>query len=209
MKSSASTRNRLIDAATQVFAEAGVQGATTREIARVAGVNEVTLFRHFASKEQLLSAVIAQVLAVQTEAISHLGGWTQNLQLDLKRYAELYDSALEAHQDLIRTLIGEAKRRPEVAQGVIQGATQPLKEKLIAHLKNNQMQGVVRSDLDPILAVDTFTGMLLAGMLRRTMPFLSLSYDRDHYIATCVEIFVRGISTLSPDVETTAKNHNN
>ncbi|MEH2432700.1 MAG: helix-turn-helix domain-containing protein, partial [Nostoc sp.] len=53
IRSSALTRTRLIEAASQIFASLGVQGATTREIARVAGVNEVTLFRHFASKEQL------------------------------------------------------------------------------------------------------------------------------------------------------------
>ncbi|MEH2385114.1 MAG: helix-turn-helix domain-containing protein, partial [Nostoc sp.] len=51
IRSSTLTRTRLIEAASQVFASLGVQGATTREIARVAGVNEVTLFRHFASKE--------------------------------------------------------------------------------------------------------------------------------------------------------------
>lgn len=51
----AQTRARLIKAATKVFATAGLTGATTREIARVAAVNEVTLFRHFQSKEQLLA----------------------------------------------------------------------------------------------------------------------------------------------------------
>ena len=49
------TRARLIKAATEVFANAGLTKATTREIARVAGVNEVTLFRHFQCKEQLLA----------------------------------------------------------------------------------------------------------------------------------------------------------
>jgi transcription initiation factor TFIIIB Brf1 subunit/transcription initiation factor TFIIB len=39
----AQTRARLIEAATEVFANAGLIGATTREIARVAGVNEVTM----------------------------------------------------------------------------------------------------------------------------------------------------------------------
>lgn len=47
VRSSTLTRTRLIEAGSQVFASLGVQGATTREIARVAGVNEVTLFRHF------------------------------------------------------------------------------------------------------------------------------------------------------------------
>ena len=40
----AGTRQRLLDAAARVFARSGLEGATTREIAREAKVNEVTLF---------------------------------------------------------------------------------------------------------------------------------------------------------------------
>ncbi len=39
------TEQRILDAAMRVFGRDGVSGATTREIARVARVNEVTLFR--------------------------------------------------------------------------------------------------------------------------------------------------------------------
>lgn len=48
------SRERLLDAARRVFAEHGSTGATTRRIAEEAGVNEVTLFRQFGSKEHLL-----------------------------------------------------------------------------------------------------------------------------------------------------------
>jgi AcrR family transcriptional regulator len=48
-------REKLLDAAMRVFAESGFRGATTRRIAEAAGVNEVTLFRHFKSKSALIS----------------------------------------------------------------------------------------------------------------------------------------------------------
>ncbi len=195
IRSSALTRTRIIEAASQVFANLGVQGATTREIARVAGVNEVTLFRHFASKEQLLGVVIENALALQIEALAHPEAWTKNLGVDLKHYAQLYNSMLEAQEDLIRTFIGEAKRHPEAAKQVIQAAVRPLEEKLIAYLQSSQKLGNVRPDIDPLPAVDMFTGMLLAGMLCRSANFKQNKYDRKHYIETCVEIFVRGIST--------------
>ena len=47
-------RWKLLDAAARVYAETGYRGATTRRIAQVAGVNEVTLFRHFGSKDALI-----------------------------------------------------------------------------------------------------------------------------------------------------------
>ncbi|MBD2436889.1 TetR/AcrR family transcriptional regulator [Nostoc sp. FACHB-110] len=191
------TRTRLIEAASQVFASLGVQGATTREIARVAGVNEVTLFRHFSSKEQLLKAVIENALALQIEALGHPETWTQNLYIDLRGYAQMYNTMLELQEDLIRTFIGEAKRHPEAAKQVIQEAAQPLNEKLVAYLKSCQKCGTVRTDIDPAPAVDMFLGMLLAGMLCRNAKLKHNSYSCEQYIDTCVDIFVRGISPSS------------
>ena len=134
IRSAALTRTRIIQAGMQVFAQEGLHGATTREIARVAGVNEVTLFRHFASKEQLLGAVIENALALQTEALAHPEEWTDDLMRDLRYFAQLYNSMLETTEDLIRTFIGEAKRHPEAARRVIQEAAKPVKEKLIGYL---------------------------------------------------------------------------
>jgi AcrR family transcriptional regulator len=52
------TRDRILEAAARVFARDGVAGATTREIARVARVNEVTLFRYFRNKNELLRQMV-------------------------------------------------------------------------------------------------------------------------------------------------------
>ena len=51
-------RDKILAAAVQVYAETGFRGATTRRIAAEAGVNEITLFRHFGSKLALLSEAI-------------------------------------------------------------------------------------------------------------------------------------------------------
>jgi AcrR family transcriptional regulator len=194
---SGQTRARILKAATEVFAALGIAGATTREIARVAGVNEVTLFRHFQSKEQLLAAVVQQVTALQAEALANQDEWTGNLHIDLLHYAWLYNNMLEEHEALVRMFIGEAKRHPEAALQVLRETVQPLREKLIAYLHNGVEQGNVRPDVDLLTAVDMFTGMLLSGMLRSNTIPLPRGYSRDRYIESCVDLFVRGISTLS------------
>lgn len=191
------TRNRLLSAAIEVFAQAGISGATTREIARVAGVNEVTLFRHFQSKEQLLRAVVQQVSALQIEALTNQDEWTQNLAIDLKHYAWLFNNTLEAHEDLVRIFIGEARRHPEAARQILQEAAEGLREKLIAYLQKGKDSGTIRADLDLTPAVDSFTGMLLAGMLRRSAASMPLDYSRETYIDQCVDLFVRGVSASS------------
>src|SRR5919202_7112139 len=144
----AQTRARILKAATEVFATSGIAGAATREIGRVAVVNEGTLFRHFQSKEQLLAAVVQQVTALQAEALANQDEWTGDLQIDLLHYAWLYNNMLEEHEALVRTFIGEAKRHPEAAIQVLRETIQPLREKLIAYLRNGIEQGNVRPEVD-------------------------------------------------------------
>jgi len=52
------TRETILAAALRLFSQRGFLGATTRRIAGEAGVAEVTLFRHFGSKEKLFGEVI-------------------------------------------------------------------------------------------------------------------------------------------------------
>src|SRR5262245_48721634 len=56
-------RNRrlLLDAASEAFAEGGVE-VSIGEIAQRAGVGKGTVFRHFASKEELLAAIMLGML---------------------------------------------------------------------------------------------------------------------------------------------------
>src|SRR5271157_3300423 len=58
----------ILDAALVVFQKEGFAGATTRKIAEQAGVNEVTLFRKFKTKENLFQ-LTAQRIGTQTLAM--------------------------------------------------------------------------------------------------------------------------------------------
>ncbi len=191
------TRTRLLKAAKEVFESAGIAKATTREIARVAGVNEVTLFRHFQSKEQLLAAVVQQVTALQAEALARQDEWTGDLHVDLLHYARLYSNMVEEHEAFVRMFIGEAKRHPEAALQVIREAARPLRENLIAYLLHGIVGGKIRADVDLLPTVDQFTGMLLIGVLRRHIDPTSQHYSPERYIEAAVELFVRGISTVT------------
>ncbi|MBI5014572.1 MAG: CerR family C-terminal domain-containing protein [Deltaproteobacteria bacterium] len=57
-QASAETRQRLLEAAGEVFAAKGFRGATTREICRKAGANVAAVNYHFAGKEGLYEAVV-------------------------------------------------------------------------------------------------------------------------------------------------------
>lgn len=56
--SSEDRRRQLIRAAVDLFARQGFEGTTTRQIAAAAGVNEALIFRHFATKVDLYTAIL-------------------------------------------------------------------------------------------------------------------------------------------------------
>src|ERR1051325_9091837 len=51
-------RRQILVVAISLFARKGFRGTTTKEIAQAAGVSEAMVFRHFATKEELYSAIL-------------------------------------------------------------------------------------------------------------------------------------------------------
>src|SRR3990172_2362801 len=63
------TRDRLVRAALELFTTQGYHASTTPEIAAKAGVAEGTIYRHFASKEQLLNEIYRAGVRVFTTIV--------------------------------------------------------------------------------------------------------------------------------------------
>src|ERR1700746_3106710 len=85
------TRKRILAAAQHVFSRDGFQGATTREIAREAGVNEVTIFRHFHTREELLHATLKHSCASLDALVQPEESWREDLFGCLERFVrEVY-----------------------------------------------------------------------------------------------------------------------
>ena len=59
MEGKLNTHEKIIKAAFELFSQKGYLGTTTKEIAALAGVSEITLFRHFGSKEKIFEEVIS------------------------------------------------------------------------------------------------------------------------------------------------------
>ncbi len=109
-----SARQKLVDAAFQLFSTQGVGTTTTRQVADLAGVNEVTLFRQFGSKHGLLAAVMteAEVLSGSAQGFASLFdrealGQTPSEQ-GLKDFLSQCLALLGQRAELVRSVIGEA-----------------------------------------------------------------------------------------------------
>jgi AcrR family transcriptional regulator len=135
-------RDKLLDAAARVYAEAGYRGATTRRIATAAGVNEVTLFRTFGSKAALIDA------AVRSRAASAGAGRAQLPEHPVDPERELTDwaTALLAHlretRSLLRKGMSELEERPDVGP-CLAGGVSFAGEELRAYMRRLSEVGFV------------------------------------------------------------------
>ena len=192
----ANTRQRLLDAAARVFARSGLEGATTREIAHEAKVNEVTLFRHFKTKDNLLSEVVRRTFDRQEETLAApIPAATRpsnSLRASLRRFAQRYRELLESNLPFLRTLIGSIHRHREHEIRVFKGIFTPLKAELIATIEAARARGLVRPGLEPRVAADVFASLIFTEVLRRASPHCP-DYPADLYLETSLDVFVRGI----------------
>lgn len=188
------THRRLIAAAREEFGEKGIDAATTRGIAERAGCNEVTLFRHFETKQKLLAAVVHETSDEFRALCECHEGMSGDLRADLGRFAKVYNASLEHCEGMARVLIGEGRRQPNLAKELIGDVLGPFHRSLECYLNDRKRAGVVRADVKPAAFAEIFTATLMGGMLRRTSGLSKLK--RDGWLRGTVELMVRGIEAV-------------
>ena len=194
-------RQRILDAATRVYAQHGFRGATTRLIANEAGVNEVTIFRTFGSKAALFEALL------QLHAARAPMPLLPDDPIDPEREMTAWCAAMLAHmrenRSLIRTSFGEMEDRPEAAVSVCEGPN-CAGIALTDYVARLGALGFVDDDAD----VATATAMLMSSMFgdaisRDVMPN-AFPQPVDEAPARYVRVFLRGIGVkTAPFTETT------
>ncbi len=105
--------DQILNAALDVIAERGYAGATTLQIAAAARISEVTLFRRFGSKKNLL------ITAVKHEAEEYNAGeidYTGDLEVDLICIVTFYQTLVKNRGQFIAVLLTEFPRQPELRE---------------------------------------------------------------------------------------------
>src|ERR1700733_11281204 len=186
--SSVLTKRRILAAAELVFSRDGFQGATTRRIAREAGVNEVTLFRHFNTREQLLRATLeygceAFDVLVEPERICRGG---------LEGYIRDIYSVVKQREAIVRAFIGEARFLPESIRRLLQESLLIRKARFVALLQRAQERGIVRKEVDVSAAADFIRDSIHSATLRHTF-YHTDTETVDAHLRGVTDIFYRGI----------------
>ena len=115
-----STRDALLEVTARLFAEHGWRGTTTRRIAEAAGVNEVTVFRTFGSKDALLmESIRVQSAAAMPDVLPAEPG---DLRSELTAWGMAHHARLHERRSMIRTCLAEFEEHPELGPVACEGA---------------------------------------------------------------------------------------
>jgi AcrR family transcriptional regulator len=147
------TRDRILDSAAKVMRERGLANTTTKQIARVAGFSEATLYKVFDDKIDLFLAVLSERLPsftpVQEGPTARVGRSTVQRNLEtfaaeaLLLYLEVFPigASLFSDPDLL------ARHR----EGVAARGTGPhqVTDAVAEYLRAEQRQGRIATEADP------------------------------------------------------------
>ena len=162
-----------MDAARTVFLRKGYDGASMGEVAALAAVSKQTVYKHFADKKRLFTAIITGDISA-TETLTH--GMvaalpdSEDIEKDLRQFARRHiTDVTQPHLiQLRRIIIAEAERFPELAQTWYASGPERAHATLADQFHALARRGLLRVD-DPLLAAQHFNWLILSIPLNKAM----------------------------------------
>jgi len=160
-------QQQIINAARDLIASGGIDALTVRGIASLVGVTEAAIYRHVASKEEVLLLLIQEVEQSLFQAISDATRSDRHALEQLEHMLELHVSYVELRQGISFVVIAEAAQFEEPR---VRAAGRRLVEKYLALVSEIICQGVERDEIartvSPGAAAMIFFGMIQAAVTR-------------------------------------------
>jgi TetR/AcrR family transcriptional regulator, mexJK operon transcriptional repressor len=166
-------RRAILHAAREVFLRNGYLGASMDQVAALAKVSKVTVYKHFSDKHNLFIAVFTGAIEEAEESsrplVDHLAK-SVDLENDLRTFARQH-IALVTQPHLIqmrRMIIAEANRFPELASTWHRTGPERAHAKLAGQIEQLAHRGLLQV-ADPLLAAQNLNYLILSVPLNEGM----------------------------------------
>ncbi len=188
------TNDRLLKATLKLISEKGYLGATTREIAQEAGVTELTLFRHFGSKERLFEELLRShtFLPKLKELLPELGGLSGEDALEL--IATQFLLSLKERKSMVKIMHSEVTSYPDKIRDVYNKFIDEMRATVAAYFEGLQNRGILRKNMSSDMAARVFLWILMSYFrseeIMRTTGLKKNALTKD--VREMVDLFMHG-----------------
>jgi AcrR family transcriptional regulator len=161
-------REQIVEAATRVFAEKGFGRATTREVAREAGVSEGTIYNYFEDKDALLMAILHKLNETERRAEDFEEGMATDFRGYLKEYLRRRMSVIWENREVFRVVISEMLVNAELRELYLRQVVAPTMRIAEENFRSRIKQGEVRQTDAPLAmrsVAGAVLGVLVLGLL--------------------------------------------
>ncbi|HEX9626501.1 MAG TPA: TetR/AcrR family transcriptional regulator [Acidiferrobacterales bacterium] len=193
------TRERILLAAEQLFAEAGFDVTSMSAIAARAGVSKANVFHHFTTKHDLYFAVLRAACRDSCAQLGALDDTQLPLAEGLERFARSHLGKMLEHEPVARLVLrellseGGARRGQELAEQVYGENF----GRFVALLRRGQERGELRADVDPAMVATLLIGANVFFFEGRTVlrhfGEVDFADDPGRYSGMLVDLLLRGI----------------
>lgn len=188
-------RQQIVEAAIDLFSRKGFRGTTTREIAEAAGISEAMIFKHFATKQELYSAIIEakseteELLASAAKAAARKDDQGVFRSVGLKMMEQT-----ERDPSLMRLLLFSALEGHELSDIFFESRVKRLHEFLSSYIRTRIEDGGLRP-VDSLVAARGFIGMTIHYLLIHELFGVKRPphSSPQEVVQTFVSIFLKGI----------------
>lgn len=169
---SAHTRERIVAAATEVFARAGFHGARVADIAEEAGIAYGLVYHYFHNKDDILAAIFTERWAQYVSYLREVGEMDLGFREQMRRLAHFWVEVYRREPALMTVMINEVTRSYEFLESHDISTVMVAFEAIEQLIRKAIDRGEVAADVDPQLASYVVFGaaeMVLTGYVMGTL----------------------------------------
>ena len=193
-------RSQILQIAINLFSQRGFSGTTTKEIARAAGVSEAIIFRHFANKDELYSAILDLKACNRTfhDSFAEVGEKIKAKD-DYGVFYTMALNALDHHTEdggFLRLMLHSALEDHDLARMFFESFITDVYNFLGEYIRARQADGAFRA-IEPSMIVRAFVGMFVHHSLNNLLwdkEQKLLKVSNEEAAKNFTEILLRGIA---------------